>query len=145
MVRVFLIGALALALGAATAWARETMLDLAVSDALASPSAALRSDVSTYMAGQKHPAVARRIGEWKANRRTNAFNKSDSDACAIAYLSALASLQERAKKEGGNAVIEIRSITRNEELSSATQYRCAAGNVVANVALKGTVVELAGR
>ena len=42
-------------------------------------------------------------------------------------------------------MIEIRSITRNDELASATQYRCAAGAVIANVALKGTVVELAGR
>jgi uncharacterized protein YbjQ (UPF0145 family) len=142
---MFLIGGMAVLLGATTAWARETMLDLAVADALASPAAALRSDVAIYMAGQKHPKVARRIGEWKANRRTNALNKSDADACAIAYLSAVASLQERAKKEGGNAVIEIRSVTRNDELSSPTKYRCAAGNVVANVALKGTVVQLAGR
>ena len=145
MARLFLIGSAAVVLGAATAWA-GAMLDQAVKDALAHPSAAvLRSDVSTYMAGQKHPEVARRIGEWKSNRRTNAFRKSDADACAIAYLSALATLEERAKKEGGNAVIEIRSITRNEELSSATRYRCAAGNLIANVALKGTVVELAGR
>ncbi len=145
MARMFAIGSVALLLGTASAWARDTMLDLAVADALASPAAALRKDVALYMAGQKHPKLVRSIGEWKANRRTNALNKSDADACAIAYLSAVASLQERARKEGGNAVIEIRSITRNEELSSATQYRCAAGGVIANVALKGTVVVLAGR
>jgi uncharacterized protein YbjQ (UPF0145 family) len=51
-------------------------------------------------------------------------------------------LQERARKEGGNAVINIKSNYRNEERASATQYTCGAGAVIAGVALKGDVVTL---
>lgn len=97
------------------------------------------------MAGQKHPPIAKSLGEFSSNRRTNAFNKSDRSACQIAFLSAIIALQQRARAEGGNAVVEIRSITRHEDLSSPSQYRCAAGNVVANVVLTGRVVKLKGR
>ncbi len=44
---------------------------------------------------------------------------------------------------GGDRVIELKSITKHNNLESATHYRCAAGNVVANVALTGTVVRFA--
>ena len=97
------------------------------------------------MKGESHPKVARELGTFTSNRRTNAFNKSDRDACHIAFLSAVIALQERARSEGGNAVVDIRSITRHNDLDSATDYRCVAGAVVANVVLTGHVVELAGK
>jgi uncharacterized protein YbjQ (UPF0145 family) len=53
------------------------------------------------------------------------------------------SLQTRAKRQGGDAVVDIKSITNTSELESSTQYRCSAGNVVANVVLTGRVVRLA--
>ena len=99
-------------------------------------------DLPVFMAGQKHRAIARDYGTFRSNRRTNAANKSDEVACQIAFLSALITLQARARNLGGNAVVDVRSITRNEPLESATQYRCAAGGVVANVALEGRVVKL---
>ena len=124
------------------AHARDTFHDLDVKQATQSERGAKLLDVPFYMAGQKHPAVARELGEFTSNRRTNAAFKSDAEACQIAFLSAIISLQQRARKEGGNAVIEIRSITKHNDLESATQYRCVAGAVVANVALTGKVVEL---
>ena len=63
--------------------------------------------------------------------------------CQIAFLSAIIQLQRRAEKQGGNAVVDIKSITKHNDLESATQYRCAAGTFVANVALTGRVVKLA--
>lgn len=141
---------LALAISAAllvagAAGARETDLELSVSDAKASKHATGLLDIPFFMAGEKHPAVAKKIGEWPTNQRTNAFNKTDTDACNRVFISAVISLQKRAQAEGGNAVIDIRSNTRNKELVSATNFRCAAGNVVANVALVGTVVKLGGK
>lgn len=127
---------------AMAAWARETFLDLPVKEALASPEAKNLLDVPFFMAGQKHATPGRTLGEYKSNKRTNAFNKSDCDACHIAFLSALISLQERARREGGNAVIGVRSVTKNKDLESATEYRCVAGTFVANVALMGTVAEV---
>lgn len=127
-----------------TAFARTTFLDLSVSQATGSARGKQKLlDVPLYMKGQTHAAVAKSFGSFTSNRRTNAFGRSDPAACQIAFLSALISLQQRAKAEGGNAVVDIVSVTRNNELSSASQYRCAAGFTVANVALSGRVVKLA--
>ena len=52
-------------------------------------------------------------------------------------------LQERAAKEGGNAVVEIKSNYKNSERSSETEYMCGNGAVMSGVALKGKVVKLA--
>ena len=53
-----------------------------------------------------------------------------------------AELQERARKEGGNAVVNTTSNYRNEVSESATKYAYGAGAVNAGVALKGDVVRL---
>ena len=140
--------ALALALAfvasavASPAYARTTFHDLAVAEARQDEKAANLLEVPFYMAGQKHPRVAKDLGTFKSNRRTNAFGKSDERACNIAFLSAIISLQQRAQQEGGDAVVDIKSITRHNDLESASQFRCAAGAVIANVALTGRVVKL---
>lgn len=98
--------------------------------------------VRLYMKGQSNPAVAKKLGEFKSNKRTNAFGKSDESACEIAFISALISLQERAQKEGGNAVVDIYSITKDKRFESPDTYSCLTGTLIANVALMGTVVQL---
>jgi hypothetical protein len=125
---------------APSASARNTILDLPVDAAMASPRASALRDVPVFMEGQDHPATGESLGTFNSNRRTNAFGKSDEDACIVAFLSAIIALQDRAKALGGTAVIDIKSITQHNDLSSATQYRCAAGGIIANVALTGTVV-----
>ena len=87
-------------------------------------------------------SVARNHGEFRTNKKTNAFGKSDEKACNWAFLSAIVSLRDRALAEGGNAVINIRSNYKNNTTSSETEYQCGAGNVVAGVALIGDVVTL---
>jgi uncharacterized protein YbjQ (UPF0145 family) len=141
---------LTLAIGASllvatAAWARNTFHDLPVAGAKESRHAKTLLEVPFYMAGEKHPKIDKTIGEWPTNQRTNAFNKTDEDACNLVFLSAIISLQKRAQAEGGNAVIDIKSTTRHNDLSSSTEFRCVAGNVIANVALTGTVVKLAGK
>jgi len=125
-----------------TAFARNTFHDLEVKQAAESEiGKAKLLDVPFYMLGQKHPMMARDLGVFTSNKRTNAFNKTDEAACQIVFLSAIISLQSRARQLGADAVIDIRSITKHNDLESATSYRCVAGNVVANVALTGRVVE----
>ena len=135
----------ALSLGIASpAFSRNTFHDLDVKSATGSSLGRERLlDVPFYMAGQAHPPVARDLGEFRTNLRTNAFNKTDEEACRVVFLSALISLQERVRAEGGDAVIDVKSVTRHRDLESATSFRCAAGNVVANVALSGRVVKFA--
>jgi uncharacterized protein YbjQ (UPF0145 family) len=53
------------------------------------------------------------------------------------------SLQDRAIAEGGNAVVNIRSFYKKRDFTSATEFECGAGAMVAGVALVGDVVKLA--
>lgn len=69
--------------------------------------------------------------------------KSDENACQWAFLSAILSLQNRAEKEGGDAVVNIVSNIHNKPMSSENQFECLVGSIMVNVALKGTVVKLA--
>jgi uncharacterized protein YbjQ (UPF0145 family) len=125
------------------ALARTTIHDLSIEAAMNSPTGQEKLlKLPVYFKGQSHKAVASELGEFTANRRTNAFNKSDEEACQIAFLSAVIALQTRAQAVGADAVIDVRSTTRHQNLESATQYRCAAGNVVANVVLVGRMVKL---
>ncbi|SDP49004.1 hypothetical protein [Desulforhopalus singaporensis] len=103
----------------------------------------LDGDIAMYWGNQSHPAVSKKIGVYKTSKRTNGFMKADEDACARALASALIVFQERARKEGGNAVLGLVSNIKNVEESSETEYRCLVGSVMVNVALKGTVVKLA--
>ncbi len=103
----------------------------------------LNSDIKFYMKGQKHPKVKKKFGEYKANKRTNGFGKSAQQACGRAFVSALMAFQDRAVREGGNAVIDIYTITKDKKFESAEEYSCIKGGFTTNVALKGTVVTIA--
>ena len=99
----------------------------------------LDPQIKLYFGKPSKLKVAKTIGEWTSNKKTNAFNKSDQEACNIAFISAAVSLQDRAKREGGNAVVNIPSVYKIE---SPTEYLCGAGSTMAGVALRGTVVTL---
>jgi uncharacterized protein YbjQ (UPF0145 family) len=98
--------------------------------------------IKLYFGKPSGVKVAKTIGEWTSNKKTNAFNKSDQEACDIAFISAAVSLQDRAKREGGNAVINIHSVYKNDKFESTSEYQCGAGTTMAGVALRGTVVTL---
>jgi len=117
-----------------------------IGQALKSPAAQAKLDpgVRLYFGGQRHPNVASEIGQWSTSRKTNAFAKADAQACEWAFLSAVITLQQRARKVGGNAVINIVSNYKNRVTSSETEYVCGAGALIAGVALKGRVVSLGG-
>ena len=132
----------ALASGPATARNDQTRLKIA--EALAEPDAVakLGKDVRFFFGDSAHPAVARSAGVFKSHQKANGFGHPDASACNRAFLSAMLSLHERAIKEGGNAVINIRSLYKNDVLSSTTEFQCAAGAIMVGVALSGEVVTL---
>jgi hypothetical protein len=126
---------------ASDALARNTEHLFPVKDAVESSTGKQKLlSVPFYFEGQKHPKQKAVVGEWKANRSTRGVFRSDEKACQIAFLSALIALQERAQREGGDAIVGIKSVTRGVETSSASKYRCVAGATVVHVALFGTVV-----
>lgn len=100
------------------------------------------SDIKMFWGTQKTPAVDRKMGEFTSNKKTNAANKSDQEACDLAFISAVIGLQQRARKEGGNAVVNIHSVYKGEDSNSPTEFICGAGKIMAGVALRGTVVKL---
>ncbi len=145
MRKIIIVGLTAL-MAAGAAEARNDKLNFPISGALTHPKAkdALLPNVALYFGDQPVPAQApsNRTLEITTSRKTNAFGKSDEAACQWAMLSALKALQERAAREGANAVINIKSNYEHQEFSSTTEYQCGAGALMAGVALKGTVVTL---
>ncbi len=99
--------------------------------------------VSFYFDDQPHPKVQKTYGEYVSNRKTNAFNKTDAEACEWVAFDALKVFKKRALDEGGNAVINIHSFYKKNDVSDPTRYECHAGFAAAGVAFKGTVVKLA--
>ncbi len=102
----------------------------------------LNPDIQLFFGDQTHPAVKKTFSEVLTNKKTNAFGKSDKEACQWVFLSALKELQARAAREGHNAVIGITSYYKKRDFSSASKFECGAGAIMAGVALKGTVVTL---
>jgi hypothetical protein len=86
-----------------------------------------------------------KLGNYASNKKTNAFGKADDVACQWAFLSAMLSLEQRAKELGANAVINIKSNYKKAEMSSETEYECHAGAIMAGVALKGDFVKISGK
>jgi len=140
---VLLVG-LAAALAVTGASARDEIVRFVVTDALTSEGAKARlnPDIALYFGDSDHPAVERSFGVFTSNKKTNAFNKSDKGACEWAFLSAMLSFQDRALREGGDAVINIRSYYKRNSFSSETEYECGAGGVMAGVTFQGEVVKL---
>lgn len=141
--RFMTFGLVAVLFFSTSAFARNTEHLFSVEDAVTSSigKKALK-DVPYYFIGQKHPKVKKEIGEWKSNKKTRGAFRSDEKSCQVAFLSALVSLQQRVTKEDGDAIINIRSVTKNKITESATEFRCVAGAIIVHVALEGTVVKL---
>lgn len=144
MKKPLMLAALCAALATSHAFARDTVSSYPVDEALRSEPGKVTDDVTLYFAGQKHPAVLKSFGQFATNKKTNAFNKTDEAACQHVFLSAVIELQDRARKEGGNAIINIKSNYRNQLTESPTQFTCGAGAFIAGVALVGDVVTLKG-
>jgi len=101
----------------------------------------LLKDVQFFMKGQTHPGVAKEFATVSTNQSTRGAFRSDVASCNVAFLSAIRALQDRAKADGADGVINIVSITREVETESATDFRCVAGAAVVHVGLRGTVVK----
>lgn len=126
------------------ALARDDTISFAIAEAMDNPAyqEKLGPQVRFFWGDQAHPEALQTFGEYASNKKTNAFGKADREACEWALLSALLSLRDRALQEGGNAVINIKSNYKSNEFVSNSEYQCGAGNIMAGVALKGTVVKL---
>ena len=129
------------------AQARDTKLLLPLDSAkdMKDKEGILDGSVKFYFATQSHPAVLEKISTDVTNQKTNAVGKSDEEACKWVYLSALVQLHKKARELGGNAVVNIVSYYKKNEMASATEFECHAGATMAGVALKGDIVKIGGQ
>jgi len=124
------------------AFGRDTEVILPVSGAVESDLKNHLTGVVFYMKGEKHPAVAKEFATVSADRSTRGAFRSDVASCHVAFLSSMRALQDRATQQGGDAIINVVSVTRGEHTESASNFRCVAGSVIVHVGLKGTIVKL---
>ncbi|HVK51099.1 MAG TPA: excinuclease ATPase subunit [Pseudoxanthomonas sp.] len=145
MKKSMFIAGLVIALASTTAQARETRVEASFQELINSPEAkqaGIDGSVRFYLAGQKTPAVQSRMGEDVSNKKTNAANKSDAEACRWVTLSVIKAFQDSAKARGANAVVDMVSYYKKNEFKSAENYECYAGAIMAGMAMKGTYAKL---
>lgn len=132
-----------LALIAGPLQARDDALMLPIADAMNTDAAKEQLNQGIKFVFNKSGGTPKqKYGTFTTNKKTNAFNKSDTEACNWVFLSAMVALQERAIREGGDAVVDIHSYYKKNEMRSDDNYECHAGAFIAGVALRGTVVKL---
>ncbi len=123
--------------------ARDDIGDYSVVNVLSTEQAKAKlSGVRYYFGGQKHGKVAKRFGVFSTNKKSNAFGKSDQEACEWVFLTAMIQLKERALQLGGNAVVNIKSNYRGNLTTSDETFKCGAGAIIAGVALQGEIVSI---
>jgi hypothetical protein len=122
------------------AFARNNAVTVTLESVLEMPEAKAKLDgsVKFYLAGSPTPKVLKKFGEDTSNAKTNAFNKTPEEACRWNALSALLKLQEHAKRDGANAVVDIVSYRDHVDFKSATEVQCSDGAFLGGIALKGT-------
>ena len=128
------------------AQARDERMLFDVDSVLVSAAGKDRFDdtVQFYFGERPYPQPQQAFGVHTSERRTFAPIRTDAEACQHAFIEALASLRDAAKASGANAVVNIKSIYRNREFRSDSQFECRAGYIVTGVALEGRLVKLPG-
>lgn len=140
-----LVAAAAFVAAAHPAQAADDVMMMPVKPALETPDAKQKLDgsVSFYFGDTPHPKVIESYGEFVSNKKTRAFGATDVDTCQRVVLSNFIEFQQRAHSLGANAVINITSYFRRNEVKDDNSYECHVGFLMSGVALKGEVVKLA--
>ncbi len=133
---------LALLPAAAHAKDEQHLFDIAL--VMASPEGRERFDdtIRFYWSGQAAPTPLHTFKIHTSERKTFSPTRTEQEACDQSFLEALAALRDAARAAGGNAVVDIKSLYKNREFRSATQYECRLGYFAAGVTLEGTLVKL---
>ena len=131
--------AIALSVLPAVSQARDTMLLLPFEKVIQQMTREGKLDgIRFYLAGvQPRGKVTVLQPNAATNKKTNAFNKSDTEACEWALQSAVLQLRDAARTAGANSVTNITSYYKKNERKDPANFECHAGAIIAGVALKG--------
>ncbi len=144
MKKLFIIFIASLCAVTFQAEARE-LKNMSIQDALASDEAklGLPDDIKFYFGDAVLPGtVTKTIGQYTFDREINASLKSQVTACQSALIVALKELREAAKKDGANAVINIKSNAKGKAVTSKEIYACDSGVLKSGVSISGDLVIL---
>lgn len=97
--------------------------------------------VKFFFGKESTPRIASSLGSVKPHGKARTRRSDDIEACNVAFLAALMDFEQRAKKAGANAVVNIVSYYKNVEMASATKFECHAG-AAAHAILRGDLVKL---
>lgn len=140
----FVLGLFAVLLLVPVAFAITDLEKYSIQDTLSLlyAKASLGDNVKLYFGNQPHKKVVKDFGIVRTMKRTNGVGKSDMEACQRSFVSGLVALQHEATKRGGNAVINIKTIWKNQVSESADTFECGAGTLMAGMTVTGTVVQI---
>ena len=135
---VLFLGAMLLT---SSVWAKNEVIRLPISGALNDPRAKDVLDPSIKLYFGKNGSGTKLTSLLSANKKTNGVGKTDEEACNWAFLSAMKTFQERAKREGGTKVINLSSYYFKKEFKSEKEFECGTGNVMVGVTFRGYVAK----
>ena len=122
--------------------AKNDVIRLPISGALNDPRAkdVLDPNIKLYFGkqGMNEKIITERL---QSNKKTNAVGKKDVKACNWAFLSAMKTFQERAKKEGGTKVVGLTGYYYQHEFESETEFECGTGNIMVGVTFRGYIAK----
>jgi len=129
------------------AQARNETFMLPIDAALQATTFAQKPDgsIKFYFGKQATPAVIELIHTDIIAKKVRFAGTADVGACNEALVSVLTELQERAKKMGGNAVVNIVSYYKNNEMSSETRFECHAGTSSVAFFVKADIAKVADK
>lgn len=124
--------------------ASDDLVMISIDNAMASADfqEKLDNSVKFYFGNAPHPAIEHKFGELTTNDKTNSLGKPDIQACEWAFLSGLIKFQERARQLGANAVVNIDSYYKRDDVANSTQIECHHGFLITGVALRGDFVKI---
>jgi uncharacterized protein YbjQ (UPF0145 family) len=122
---------------------RKMMMPIAGAMAVNDAQGRLGDNVKFYFGDQPTPKIVQKITTDRTSQKTNSFGKTPETACNWAFLSAMLALKKKAEEVGANAVVNIVSNYKNNEMSSQTEFECHDGNIVSGVAFKADFVKIA--
>lgn len=135
---VLFLGAMLLT---SSVWAKNEVIRLPISGALNDPRAKDVLDPSIKLYFGKNGSGTKLTSLLSANKKTNGVGKTDEEACNWAFLAAMKTFQERAKREGGTKVINLSSYYFKKEFKSEKEFECGTGNVMVGVTFRGYVAK----
>ena len=121
------------------------VLEISLADAMAKPEMQqqLRGFVKLFFGNSPHPEVAHVFNRYATKKGVRSSGNAIQESCEKALLAALLQFQTRAVRLGADAVIDIHSYYRHQEVSNDTSVQCHDNIRKVYVVLIGNFVKLA--